>query len=69
MATSCALLNTAESSAYLNLSRITLMRMRKASTGPAYLRLGHRIFYRQSDLNAWISKSAQATSDMKPEVL
>ena len=34
----------------------TLAQWRYLGRGPTYVRLGHRILYRGSDLNAWIDK-------------
>lgn len=42
---------------YLNISSATLARLRKTNTGPTYIKLGGRVFYRQTDLDAYINSN------------
>jgi excisionase family DNA binding protein len=54
------LLNIEQASKYIQLSTATLSRMRKDNSGPAYVKLGARILYRKTDLDAYIeSKVSQ----------
>ena len=48
------LLNQKQAARILGLSVRSLERYRVAGTGPRYVRLGHLIRYRQSDLKEWI---------------
>lgn len=47
-------LNTKEAADYLGLPEATLATWRHRKTGPRYLRMGSRIFYKQEDLEAFI---------------
>lgn len=42
---------------YLNISSATLARLRKTNSGPTYIKLGRRVLYRQSDLDAYINSN------------
>jgi len=54
------LLNIHQASMYIQLSTATLARMRKDNSGPAYVKLGARVLYRKTDLDAYIeSKVSQ----------
>lgn len=48
------LLTQKDAARLLGLSVRTLERHRHAGTGPAYVRLGHLIRYRQNDVAAWL---------------
>ncbi|WP_421736585.1 helix-turn-helix transcriptional regulator [Caulobacter sp.] len=49
---------TVEEAAYrLRLSESSLNKWRVSGNGPAFIKLGRRIFYRTSDLDAWLSQS------------
>jgi predicted DNA-binding transcriptional regulator AlpA len=48
------LLNIEQASKYIHLSTATLARMRKDNSGPAYVKLGARVLYRKTDLDAFI---------------
>ena len=41
----------------------TLAQWRSKSTGPAYVRIGRRIFYRGRDLNEWLEKQTVRPTD------
>lgn len=48
----------------LNLSQVTLARMRCQGTGPAYVKLGRSVKYRWSDVERWLAECArQSTSE------
>jgi hypothetical protein len=50
--------------AYVNLSENTLAGGRSYGTGPAYIKIGGRIFYMRSDLDAWIaSRRVKSTAE------
>jgi predicted DNA-binding transcriptional regulator AlpA len=54
------LLNIEQASKYIQLSTATLARLRKDNNGPAYVKLGARVLYRKTDLDAFIeSKVSQ----------
>ena len=46
-------LDTAGSAAFLKLSRSTLTKRRLTGDGPKYLKLGRRVVYSRSALEAW----------------
>ena len=54
-----------EAAAYCRISSATLARMRRDGQsearplGPAYLRIGRKIFYRKQDLEAWLAQLAE----------
>ena len=58
------LLNAADVAKLLNLSTSTLAKMRLSGNTPKYIKMGRRVAYRQSDLDAWIeAQSFQSTSE------
>lgn len=54
-----------EAAAYLGLSDSTLNQMRCEGRGPRFLRLGSRIFYRRSDLDAYLEACTFETADSR----
>ena len=57
-------LPTREAANYLGLSHRTLEGMRCRGGGPAFLKLGRRVLYRQADLDQWaLSNRRHSTSD------
>lgn len=48
------LLNTKELSKYLGIAISTIMQYRVDGTGPNYVKLGHLVRYRISDVEAWL---------------
>jgi predicted DNA-binding transcriptional regulator AlpA len=54
------LLNIEQASKYIQLSTATLARMRRDNNGPVFVKLGARVLYRKTDLDAYIeSKISQ----------
>lgn len=51
------LMDHKEASAKVRLSSSTLAKWRIKGIGPAYLKVGHRVFYRQSDLENWLEST------------
>lgn len=51
-----ALHTTQEAAAYLDIKPHTLAVWRWKGTGPAFIRVGRRIRYRQADLDAWLAQ-------------
>lgn len=49
-------LSTSEASTYTSLSAATLKKYRCSGTGPRYARIGSKIVYRPSDLDAWLER-------------
>lgn len=50
---------------YLKISASNLNKRRVAGTGPKYCKLGRRVIYRRTDLDAWISDNMRgSTSDI-----
>ena len=49
------MLSQHEAAVYLRLSERTLERFRVSGEGPRFARLGRRVVYRQSDLDAWVA--------------
>jgi excisionase family DNA binding protein len=52
------LLSINEATKYLRLSTATLARMRRDKIGPVYIKMGSRVQYKQSDLDAYIKSSS-----------
>ena len=56
--------DTREAAARVRLSKNTLERFRVQGTGPAYVKLGGAVRYRETDLDAWLeSRLTKTTSD------
>lgn len=53
------LLTTEELAEILHTSWRTLARWRSERIGPPYVRAGHRILYRRSDVDEWLEKNKQ----------
>ena len=61
------LLTTDEAAAYLRLSPRTLERYRVTGEGPAYVKLGRRVFYEEQALDDWLDLGRRrSTSDPGP---
>ena len=61
------LLTTHEAAAYLRLSPRTLERYRVTGEGPAYVKLGRRVFYERKALDDWLElRRRRSTSDPGP---
>jgi excisionase family DNA binding protein len=52
------LMTIAQAIKYLKLSSATLSRMRRDNKGPTFVRMGTRVLYRKTDLDAFIEASA-----------
>jgi len=50
---------------YLGLSHSTLEKMRHEGRGPRYVKIGGRVFYRRTDLDAYIEGSVVETTDSR----
>lgn len=60
------LLDTGEAASYLRLSTQFLEKARIASnTGPRFVKLGRRVFYRRDDLDAWIDAQARTSTSAR----
>ncbi|WP_422040163.1 helix-turn-helix transcriptional regulator [Roseibium sp.] len=46
----------------LDISERTLERWRVEGTGPAYLKAGRRVLYRQSDVDTWLNASKRVST-------
>ncbi len=58
-----AMLNTKEAAQYLRLSTKTLEAWRLKGRGPNFVRMGSRIAYRQTDLEAWVTSHLAAPAE------
>jgi predicted DNA-binding transcriptional regulator AlpA len=59
------LLRTQEAARYLGLSGRTLEKHRTYGTGPRYAKIGGRVVYALSDLQAWVGRGVRAcTADI-----
>lgn len=52
------LIPTAEAAKYLRIGQSLLNRMRRENTGPDYIKLGRKVFYRQLELDKFIESNA-----------
>ncbi|MDX6081142.1 helix-turn-helix domain-containing protein [Xanthomonas campestris pv. incanae] len=51
--------------AFLGLTASTLEKMRHEGRGPRYVKIGGRVFYRQSDLDAYLEASVVETTESR----
>ncbi len=58
-------MNGQQAAAHLGLSKSTLDKMRVEGRGPRYLKVGSRVFYRQSDLDAYLEAAVVETTDSR----
>lgn len=56
-------MNERDAAAYLGLSPQTLRCWRSERQGPAFHKAGRSVIYRQKDLDDWLAKGRQLTSD------
>jgi hypothetical protein len=56
------LLRTAEAGRFLSLSGRTLEKHRTFGTGPTYRKIGGRVVYAITDLQAWADRGAQSST-------
>jgi len=54
-----------EAAEVLRLSERTLERMRLTGLGPAYVKAGRRVLYRQADLEKWVVSQFRASQDRR----
>ena len=52
----------AEAAEVFRFSERTLERMRLTGLGPAYVKAGRRVLYRQADLEAWVASQVRAST-------
>lgn len=57
------LMTIGEAAKYLRLGERTMYRMKGEGTGPQWVKLAGRAFYRKSDLDAWIDSQIQGGRD------
>ncbi len=57
------LIPTAEAAKYLRIGSSLLNRMRRENTGPDYIKLGRKVFYRQVELDRFIESNAVNNSN------
>jgi len=60
-----AMLTTAEAAKYLRVGAQALNLMRSANAGPAYVRIGRKVFYRIEDLDSYINANKVQTGESK----
>ncbi len=56
-----ALMSTDEAAKYLSAKPLTLVAWRHKKQGPAYVKMGGQVRYRQGDLDAYIAQSVRTT--------
>jgi excisionase family DNA binding protein len=56
------LLTQREAAEYLRLSERTLERLRVTGDGPAFVKLGRRVLYRDHDLLEWVASRVVAST-------
>lgn len=61
-------LRTVEAGRFLGLSGRTLEKHRTYGTGPVYRKIGGRVVYALSDLQAWIDRAAQTSTETRSGV-
>lgn len=58
-------LRVEEAAKYLGMGVSTLDKMRVQGRGPRYLKVGNRVFYRESDLAAFLDAAVVETTDSR----
>lgn len=58
-------MNVTAAASYVGLSASTLNMMRCQGKGPRYLKLSSRVYYRKSDLDAYIAAGTVETEDSR----
>lgn len=61
-------LNTQEAAAYLGVKPYTLELWRCRKKGPRYFKLGSRVMYELTDLEAWFATRGVHTTDTAPQL-
>ena len=64
MNTDQTLLTTRETAAYIRVSKATLDVWRSLRRGPSYLKIGHKVVYRKSDLDEFLDEARVCPSNM-----
>lgn len=60
-------LNVSGAARYLNVSVSLLNTLRSVGGGPVYIKLRSRVFYTQSDLDAWVvAQRRRSTAEHRP---
>ena len=62
-------LPTPEAAAYLSLGKSTLDKMRLTGGGPSYFKVGARIVYDVSDLDAWLARHRRTSTSPRSATL
>jgi len=62
------LIPAAEISHYTGMAKQTHARWRHEGTGPPYIKLGRRVFYRSDDVKAWEESNYQSTLQQVQEL-
>lgn len=57
--------NTQQAADHVNLEPKTLENWRCQGRGPAYVKLGSRVFYRTEDLDAYVEQNRRVTDEVK----
>lgn len=64
----CRVIRTPEAAAYCGLSASTFEKLRLTGRGPVYSKIGRRVVYNPTDLDAWLAENRRrSTSDGKGE--
>ena len=56
------LMDSAEAAVYIRMSKQTLAKWRHIGFGPSYVKLGRSVFYKKSDLDAFVSSKMVDTA-------
>lgn len=58
------ILDTTHAAEYVGLSKSTMAKLRLSGDGAKYIKLGRKVAYRRSDLDAWLEANVRtSTSD------
>jgi predicted DNA-binding transcriptional regulator AlpA len=60
-----AVLDTPKAAAYVGLSKPTLERKRISGDGPSFVKMGHAVRYRITDLDAWLAARVVTSTSQK----
>jgi excisionase family DNA binding protein len=59
------LLSPRETAKYLNMGLSTVAKMRLRGNGPIYMKIGAKVIYRKTDLNAWLASKRRASTSQE----
>ena len=60
------LLSVEQTTERLGIPKATMAKMRWAGSGPKFVKIGRKVYYRVSDIEAWIEAQTRSSTSEKP---